>query len=57
MKEVKFEETIRYLEKIIKELEGGELSIEDSLEKYEEGMKLINARSKELDQMKTALTA
>ena len=35
-----FEETIKELEKIATELENGDLSLEDSVSKYEEGMKL-----------------
>ena len=35
-----FEETIKELEKIATELEYGDLSLEDSVSKFEEGMKL-----------------
>ena len=35
-----FEETIKELEKIATELENGDLSLEDSVSKFEEGMKL-----------------
>ena len=35
-----FEETIEELEKIATELENGDLSLEDSVSKFEEGMKL-----------------
>lgn len=40
MKEVKFEEAMEQLEEIAKELENGELSLEESVSKFEEGMKL-----------------
>ena len=35
-----FEETIKELEKIATELENGDLSLEDSVSKFEEGMNL-----------------
>ena len=37
---VDFEEGMERLEKIVAELESGELSLEDSIARYEEGMKL-----------------
>ncbi len=52
MTEVKFKETVQYLEKIVEELRTGKLSLEDSLKKYEEGAKLIQACSKKLDEAK-----
>lgn len=36
----KFEVSLDKLEKIVEALESGELSLEDSLKKYEEGVKL-----------------
>lgn len=40
MKEIKFEEAMEQLEKIAQELEKGNLSLEESISKFEEGMKL-----------------
>ena len=40
MAEMKFEEAMKRLEKIVNDLEGGKLSLDDSLKKYEEGVKL-----------------
>ena len=40
MAEMKFEEALKKLEKIVEELESGKLSLDDSLKKYEEGVKL-----------------
>lgn len=37
---INFEETIKELEKIIQELEKGELNLEESINKYEKGMGL-----------------
>ena len=35
-----FEEMMQDLEKIAKDLEGGELSLDESVKKFEEGMKI-----------------
>lgn len=40
MKELTFEEAIENLEKIVGELETGKLSLDESVKKFEEGMKL-----------------
>lgn len=40
MAEMKFEEALKKLEKIVQELELGKLTLDDSLKKYEEGVKL-----------------
>lgn len=40
MAEMKFEEALKKLEKIVEELESGKLPLDDSLKKYEEGVKL-----------------
>lgn len=40
MDNVNFEEAMEKLEKIANELENGELTLEESLNKFEEGMKL-----------------
>lgn len=40
MAEMKFEEALKRLEKIVQELESGKLSLDDSLKKYEEGIRL-----------------
>ncbi len=40
MKEVKFEEKMKKLETIANELEKGDLSLEESVSKFEEGMKI-----------------
>ena len=48
-KELKFEETLKGLEKIVEELEKG-LPLDISLKKYEEGIKLAQQLSKRLEQ-------
>ena len=40
MKELKFEEAMQKLETIANDLEKGDLSLEESVTKFEEGMKL-----------------
>lgn len=40
MKEMNFEESMKNLENIATELEKGDLSLEESVAKFEEGMKL-----------------
>lgn len=39
-KEIGFEEALRKLEEIIEELEKGELSLDETISKFEEGIKL-----------------
>lgn len=41
-KEKKFEENIQELEKIINELESGEVDLDSSIEKYTKAMKLVS---------------
>ncbi|MCI9017079.1 MAG: exodeoxyribonuclease VII small subunit [Clostridia bacterium] len=46
---ISFEETIKQLEIIANELEKGDLSLDDSVSKFEEGMKLSKQCSKVLE--------
>ncbi|NQT23204.1 MAG: exodeoxyribonuclease VII small subunit [Candidatus Omnitrophica bacterium] len=48
MAEMKFEEAIKKLEGIVEKLENGDLPLEDSLAKYEEGIKLSRICQKKL---------
>ena len=43
-----FETSLMNLEKIVAELESGQLSLEDSLERYKEGINLIDKAEKEV---------
>ena len=45
----KFEESIKELEKIVKTLEEGEPSLDESLKKFEKGISLIKVCQKELE--------
>jgi len=40
-KPMKFEEAFSRLEKVIEELEAGELTLDETLKKYEEGMAML----------------
>lgn len=44
-----FEESLTALESVVERLEKGELSLEESVRLFEEGVKLSNACKKELD--------
>jgi len=46
----KFEECLQRLEKIVQELEQGEVPLEKSLTLFEEGMQLSSSCRKELEQ-------
>lgn len=50
MPEVKFEKALERLSKIVDDLESGNLSLDDSLKVYEEGVKLIKLCTKKLNE-------
>lgn len=52
MAEIKFEEALKKLEKIVGDLEDGNLSLDDALNKYEEGIKLSKLCAKKLEAAK-----
>lgn len=45
----KFEECLQQLEKIVEQLERGDLALEQSLKLFEEGVRLSNACRQELE--------
>ena len=47
--EMKFEEALKRLEKIVQNLEDGDLPLDEALEKYEEGIRLSKACAKKLE--------
>lgn len=49
MAEMKFEEVLKKLEHIVKDLEDGGLSLDDALDKYEEGIRLSKTCAKKLE--------
>jgi exodeoxyribonuclease VII small subunit len=56
MTEKKFEEAMERLENIVESLEKGDLSLEDSLKIFEEGMKLVSFCSRKLDEAEQKVT-
>ncbi len=51
-----FEEQIENLEQIVKELETGKLSLEDSVSKFEEGIKISKECNKTLEEAEKKIT-
>lgn len=51
-----FEKAMERLEKIVDELEAGELVIDSAMKKFEEGVKLSAFCSKKLDEMEKRMT-
>lgn len=52
MAEIKFEDALKKLEKIVEDLEKGELSLDEALKKYQEGIELARLCSQRLDNAK-----
>lgn len=49
MQEKSFEENLKNLEELVKELEGGNVPLEDAIKKYTEAMELAKVCSDTLD--------
>ena len=56
MKEENFEDKMQALEKIVTELEKGDLNLDDSVKKFEEGMKISKECSKMLEETEKRIT-
>ena len=56
MSESKFENNIENLEKIVTELENGNLSLDESISKFEEGIKLSKKCNKILEDAEKKIT-
>jgi len=52
MAEIKFEEALKKLEKIVEDLENGDLSLDDALKKYQEGIELSRLCNQRLENAK-----
>ncbi len=50
MAKMTFEESMKQLEKIVEELESGDLSLEKALKKFEEGVRLSTFCAEKLDE-------
>lgn len=51
-KEMTFEQAISSLEELVKQLESGELSLEEAMSQYEQGVKLASYCTKKLNEAK-----
>ena len=51
-----FEEQMEQLEKIVQELEKGDLSLEDSVSKFEQGIKISKECNKTLEEAEKKIT-
>lgn len=49
MAEIKFEEALKKLEKIVDDLEKGDLSLDEALKKYQEGIELSRLCNQRLE--------
>ena len=52
-----FEKAMEQLEKIVKELESGELTLEASIKKFEDGIKLSRLCSRKLEETENRINA
>lgn len=50
-----FEESLKEISKIVDQLESGDLSLDESIKKFEKGTKLIKDCYKELESVKKAV--
>ena len=48
MTELSFEKALEKLEKIVEDLESGDISLDEALKRYEEGIKLVRLCNKKL---------
>ncbi len=56
MENMSFEEAAKKLEKIVEELEYGELNLENSLQKFKEGIELSAYCNKKLDEVEKKIS-
>lgn len=56
MENISFEENMEKLEKIVTELEKGNLNLDDSVKKFEEGIKLSKECNEILEQAEKKIT-
>jgi len=52
MAEIRFEEALKKLEKIVEDLEKGDLSLDEALKKYQEGIELSRLCNQRLESAK-----
>jgi len=56
MKDINFETSMEQLEKIVQELEKGDLNLDDSIKRFEEGMKISKDCNKVLEEAEKKIT-
>ncbi|MBR9982484.1 MAG: exodeoxyribonuclease VII small subunit [Desulfatitalea sp.] len=56
MAKLSFEKALEQLEQIVQEMEAGELTLENALKKFEEGIKLSRYCSQKLDETEKKVT-
>ena len=56
MAQQKFEDAMKRLEDVVESLESAELSLKDSLQAFEEGMKLVSFYSEKLEDAEQKVT-
>ena len=54
--EITFEEAVKHLEEIIKQMESGGLALEESLKRFEEGVSLIDYCNQLLNRYEKKIT-
>jgi exodeoxyribonuclease VII small subunit len=52
MPEIKFEDALKKLEKIVEDLENGQLTLDEALKKYQEGIELSRVCAQRLESAK-----
>ncbi len=56
MAKIAFEKALEQLEQIVQEMEAGELSLENALKKFEEGIKLSRYCTQKLEETEKKIT-
>ena len=56
-KELRFEDALKKLEEIVERLEAGNVSLDESLAAYEEGMRMVRFCSGKLDEAEQRILA
>lgn len=55
-KDKSFEQSLEELEKLVKELENGDVPLDDAIDKFNEGMRLANLCTKKLEAANDTIT-
>ncbi|RME61278.1 MAG: exodeoxyribonuclease VII small subunit [Candidatus Dadabacteria bacterium] len=55
LKKIKFEEGVKILEELVETLQSGEFPLEEAIDAYEKGMKLVSCLREKLSAVETRL--